>query len=68
MMERAQSPDGYLNTYFTVADPQGKLKNLRDMHEMCKFTSDLLVFVYINLTRTRLLRTFDRSGARSPSV
>ena len=30
----AQQPDGYLNTYFTLAEPGKRLTNLRDMHEM----------------------------------
>jgi uncharacterized protein len=30
----AQQADGYLNTHFTVADPQMRWKNLRDWHEM----------------------------------
>lgn len=34
MIEKAQQPDGYLNIYFTVVDPEGRFKNLRDMHEM----------------------------------
>nr|XP_019046144.1 hypothetical protein I302_04884 [Kwoniella bestiolae CBS 10118]OCF25074.1 hypothetical protein I302_04884 [Kwoniella bestiolae CBS 10118] len=34
MMTKAQQSDGYLGTYFTVVDKAGKLKNLRDMHEM----------------------------------
>ena len=37
MIEKAQQPDGYLNIYFTVVDPEGRFKNLRDMHEMCEF-------------------------------
>jgi DUF1680 family protein len=36
MMAKAQQPDGYLGTYFTVVDKAGRLKNLRDMHELCK--------------------------------
>jgi len=31
---RAQQPDGYVNTYFTVKDPAGRWKNLREAHEM----------------------------------
>jgi len=31
---RAQQPDGYLNTHFTVANPEMRWKNLRDWHEM----------------------------------
>jgi len=30
----AQQKDGYLNTYFTLAEPEKKWTNLRDMHEM----------------------------------
>jgi uncharacterized protein len=30
----AQQPDGYLNTHFTVTQPDMKWKNLRDWHEM----------------------------------
>lgn len=36
MIEKAQQPDGYLIIYFTVVDKEGRFKNLRDMHEMCK--------------------------------
>lgn len=34
MIEGAQQPDGYLNIYFAVVDPEGRYQNLRDMHEM----------------------------------
>jgi hypothetical protein len=34
LIGRAQEPDGYLNTYFTVAHPDKKWTNLRDMHEL----------------------------------
>jgi uncharacterized protein len=30
----AQQTDGYLNTYFTLAEPGKRLTNLRDMHEL----------------------------------
>ena len=33
-METAQQADGYLNTYFTVLNPEGKWADLRDWHEM----------------------------------
>lgn len=33
-IEAFQHDDGYLDVYFTVVDPAGKFKNLRDMHEM----------------------------------
>ena len=31
---RAQQPDGYINTHFTVVRPQMRWKNLRDWHEL----------------------------------
>lgn len=34
LIGRAQEPDGYLNTYFTVSHPDQKWTNLRDMHEL----------------------------------
>jgi uncharacterized protein len=34
LIARAQAPDGYLNTYFTVKEPSGRWKNLREAHEM----------------------------------
>ncbi|OCF42828.1 hypothetical protein I317_03305 [Kwoniella heveanensis CBS 569] len=33
-IEKAQLPDGYLNIYFMVVDPEGRYENFRDMHEM----------------------------------
>lgn len=38
MIVKAQQPDGYIGTYFTVVDKTGRLKNLRDHHEMCECT------------------------------
>lgn len=34
LIGRAQQDDGYLNTYFTIKEPQLKWRNLRDKHEM----------------------------------
>lgn len=34
LVAQAQRPDGYLNTYFTIKDPEGRWKNLRDNHEL----------------------------------
>lgn len=33
-ISRAQQPDGYLNTHFTVVHPERRWKNLRDWHEL----------------------------------
>lgn len=34
VIARAQWEDGYLNTYFTIKEPEGRWKNLRDNHEL----------------------------------
>ncbi|MBI5706235.1 MAG: glycoside hydrolase family 127 protein [Armatimonadetes bacterium] len=34
LIEEAQEPDGYLNTYVQVNHPEGKWRNLNSMHEM----------------------------------
>jgi DUF1680 family protein len=34
LIGRAQQPDGYLNTYFTVKEPGKRWTNLRDCHEL----------------------------------
>jgi DUF1680 family protein len=34
VIAKAQQPDGYLNTYFTIKEPQNRWKNLRDNHEL----------------------------------
>jgi hypothetical protein len=33
-MATAQQPDGYLNSYYTLVEPQNRWTNLRDMHEL----------------------------------
>jgi len=34
LISKAQQPDGYLNTHFTVKEPDKKWTNLRDCHEL----------------------------------
>ena len=34
LIEKAQQPDGYVNTYFTVKEPGKRWTNLRDCHEL----------------------------------
>lgn len=34
LLEHAQQPDGYLNAYFTVVEPERRWTNLRDWHEL----------------------------------
>ena len=55
LIEKAQQPDGYLNVYFTVVDPEGRFKNLRDMHELCEHMLERLIET--KLTDTRQLRS-----------
>lgn len=33
-LAKAQAPDGYLNTYFQLVEPQNRWANLRDCHEL----------------------------------
>jgi len=34
IIEKAQQPDGYLNTYFTVKEPEHRWQNLQECHEL----------------------------------
>ena len=34
LIGRAQQPDGYLNTYFTIKEPERRWQNLRECHEL----------------------------------
>lgn len=34
LIGRAQQPDGYLNTYYTIEEPQGRWQNLMEGHEL----------------------------------
>ncbi len=34
LIENAQKPDGYLNTYYTTVEEENRWTNLRDMHEL----------------------------------
>ncbi|RPJ45507.1 MAG: glycoside hydrolase family 127 protein [Chloroflexi bacterium] len=34
LIASAQQPDGYLNVYFTVVEPEGRFADLRDAHEL----------------------------------
>lgn len=34
VIAKTQQPDGYLNTYFTIKEPQNRWENLRDNHEL----------------------------------
>jgi len=34
LIERVQSDDGYLNTYFTIKEPKGRWQNLMEGHEL----------------------------------
>lgn len=34
VIEKAQQPDGYLNTYFTIKEPEHRWQNLQECHEL----------------------------------
>jgi DUF1680 family protein len=50
MIEKAQGEDGYLNIYFTVVDPEGRFRNLRDMHEMCEWRGRGARYMYLTVS------------------
>ncbi len=62
ILERAQQPDGYLDSYFIVKDPPGKWKNLREAHEL--YCAGHLIEAAVALHRgtgdTRILKVATR--------
>lgn len=59
---RAQQPDGYLNSYFTVVEPEHRWSNLRDNHELyCAGHLMEAAVAYAQATgKTRLLEVLCR--------
>lgn len=58
----AQHADGYLNTWFTTVDPEGRWKNLRDWHELycAGHLIEAAVAYYKATGKTRLLDSMRR--------
>lgn len=56
LVEKAQQPDGYLNTYFTIKEPENRWTNLRECHEL--YTGGHMIeaaVAYYNATGKRKL-------------
>lgn len=43
MIRAAQQPDGYLNIHYSVVEPGKRFTNLRDMHELCVSSAQVLI-------------------------
>ena len=58
LIGRAQQPDGYLNTYFTVKEPENRWKNFLECHELycAGHMMEAAVALYENLGKDALLK------------
>lgn len=61
-IEKAQQPDGYLNTYFTIKEPGRRWQNLQECHELyCAGHMMEAAAAYFDATgKDRLLRVMER--------
>lgn len=61
----AQREDGYLDTYFTIRNPEGVFTNLRDCHELYCFghLAEAAVAYYQAVGKDKLLRAVERYAA-----
>lgn len=62
IIEKAQEPDGYLDTYFQLKNPAGKLTNLLECHEMycAGHMTEAAVAYYEATGKDRLLKVMCR--------
>ncbi len=62
IIERAQQPDGYLNTYFTIKEPEHRWQNLLECHELyCAGHMMEAAVAYYEVTgKDRLLKVMER--------
>lgn len=62
LIERAQCEDGYLNTYFTVKEPEKRWTNLQEAHELyCAGHMMEAAVAYCESTgKTKLMKIMDR--------
>ena len=70
LIEKAQQPDGYLNTYFTIKEPQNRYTNLRECHEL--YTAghmiEAAVAYYKATGKTKLLKVMRKFADHIDSV
>lgn len=62
VIEKAQQPDGYLNTYFTIKEPERRWQNLQECHELyCAGHMMEAAAAYYEATgKDRLLKVMER--------
>lgn len=62
VIEKAQQPDGYLNTYFTIKEPEHRWQNLLECHELyCAGHMMEAAVAYYEVTgKDRLLKVMER--------
>lgn len=62
IIEKAQQPDGYLNTYFTIKEPEHRWQNLQECHELyCAGHMMEAAVAYYEITgKDRLLKVMCR--------
>lgn len=62
VIEKAQQPDGYLNTYFTIKEPEHRWQNLQECHELyCAGHMMEAAAAYFDATgKDRLLQVMER--------
>lgn len=65
VIARAQQPDGYLNTYFTIKEPEHRWQNLQECHELyCAGHMMEAAAAYYEVTgKDRLLQVMERMAA-----
>lgn len=62
IIEKAQQPDGYLNTYFTIKKPDARWQNLHECHELycAGHMMEAAVAYYHATGKTKLLSVMER--------
>ena len=62
IIEKAQQPDGYLNTYFTIKEPEHRWQNLQECHELycAGHMMEAAVAYYDATGKDKLLKVMER--------
>ena len=70
LIARAQQPDGYLNTYYTLKEPGNRWTNLRDNHELycAGHMMEAAVAYYYATGKRKLLDVMTRMAYHIDSV
>ena len=70
VIEKAQQPDGYLNTYFTIKEPEHRWQNLHECHELyCAGHMMEAAAAYYEATgKDKLLKVMERMADHIGSI